>query len=228
VPTLGGASQPLPWPPHPTPPCSTPLKKLRTACLLVGFSLAQSQGPGARVEGQVKGGSQGNPGTTPNSAQERLQDLRQPPPCPQLCFQIRSKIPVFLRSSLLSDSWGKAQVWSPLYVVPTATTTTHLLLRQLEVWTLSFSVLSSPLVPTAHIRVTCFTQRLLSRMTLRFDSSDSISSVLGSQIFTHNTHFVCHAGEQTHGPMHARQTFCQMRHTPKPRLISSRTRSPLL
>jgi hypothetical protein len=65
-------------------------------------------------------------------------------------------------------------------------------------------------------------------MTLRFDSSDSISSVLGSQIFTHNTHFVCHAGEQTHGPMHARQTFCQMRHTPKPRLISSRTRSPLL
>lgn len=108
MPTLGGASQPLPRPPRPTPPHPTRLKKLRTACLLMGFSLAQSQGPGARVEGQAKGGSQGNPVTTPNPAPERLQDLRQPLPCPELCFQVSSKVPVTLEKCSALRLLGKS------------------------------------------------------------------------------------------------------------------------
>lgn len=95
----------------------------------------------------------------------------------------------------------------------------HLLLRKLEVWPLSFCVLSSLLVPTAHIRGTCFTQRLLSRVTLRFESSTFNSSVLGSQIFTHNAHFLRHAGDQTRGPMHSRQTFYQLGTPPSPLLF---------
>lgn len=125
MPTLGGSRQPLPWPPCPTPPCPTPLKKLRTACLLMGFSLAQSQGPGARVEGQAKGGSQGNPVTTPNSASEKLQDLRQPLPCPELCFQVSSKVPFILEKYpvliLLGEGTG---LESPVCCPPSQPTST--------------------------------------------------------------------------------------------------------
>lgn len=68
---------------------------------------------------------------------------------------------------------------------------THVLAaKKIGVWTQSFPVLSSPLAPTAHGRITCFPPRPLSRMTLRFESSAFVSSVLGSQIFTHNAHFL--------------------------------------
>lgn len=99
-----------------TPPHPAPLEKLKTACLLMGFSLAQS--PVSRYQG---GGS--SKGREPGDS-----SLRQALPCPELCFQVGSKVPFILKMcpplTLLGKETG---LESPVCCTP------HFLLRKLEV-----------------------------------------------------------------------------------------------
>lgn len=165
-----------------TPPHPAPLEKLRTACLLMGFKLAQS--PVSRYQG---GGS--SEGREPGDSSHR-----QALPCPELCFQLGSKVPFILMMlyTLLSHSWGKEQVWSPLYVVP------PLSAKKIGSFRLGFSLVLPLLFP-------CIPGRLPSTMALNFCASCfhfPFSRLTG---IYYDAQFMSPAGDGSHGPVHARK-----------------------
>lgn len=91
-----------------TPPHPAPLEKLRTACLLMGFSLAQS--PVFRYQGG--GSSKGRePGDSSHS---------QALPCLWVCFQVGSKVPFILKMCPPLTLLGKGTgLESPVCCTPT-------------------------------------------------------------------------------------------------------------
>lgn len=161
--------------------------------------------PGWRVK-QREGS--GDSSSKPNPAPDRLRDLRQPLPWPELLFPGGFKGPFHLRKVPSSPTPGeRLGSGVPCMLSP------YILLRKLRVWDSVFlsTFLSScshcPLLGLMYPRKATISDGVKLLILMPSSPSPRLPGIY------HSAQFTSPAGDRTHGPMHARQTLYLLRHT---------------